>query len=259
MEDKITVFDFDGTYKDQDFYKNDNYNYINLSYMSGVNGYCDDESLKELEKIISNTDTAGINFLGSGNYHYMTYVLMQKIDKPFTLILFDHHTDMKPSMFEGLLSCGCWVKRALDENKYLKQVIIIGASEKLVDSIEDKYKDRVFCYSEQDIEHDLSWTSFLKKTIRYPIYISVDKDVIDNYEVKTNWDQGSLTLKEMIEIFEYLKNNNEVIGIDVCGECSSYEEIAAEYIKDSKINNEANKRIEQAAEEIIIKQEGMVN
>lgn len=249
MNDKITIFDFDDTYDLQDFYKNSQFKRVDLTNIHGVFGYCDNETLKRLKNIILKEDTSGINFLGSGNYHYMTYLLMQKVDKPFTLVLFDHHTDMMNSLFGNLMSCGCWVKRALDENKMLKKVIIIGVEKKLIDNIDEKYRNRVFCYSEEDIKHNILWTSFLKDKIDKPIYISIDKDVIGKDEAKTNWQQGILTLEELREIFDFLVDNGEVISVDVCGECSSRDEIVANFYSDSIINSEANKEIIEMVEE----------
>ena len=174
---------------------------------------------------------------------------MQKVDRPFILVLFDHHTDMMNSLFGGLMSCGCWVKHALDENEMMKKVLIIGTDKKLVDNIDEKYRDRVFCYSEEDIKQNISWTSFLKDKIDEPLYISIDKDVIDKDEVKTNWDQGILTLEELRGIFHFLVDKEEVIAVDVCGECSSRDEIAEGLCSDSMLNSEANKKIVEMVEE----------
>lgn len=53
-----------------------------------------------------------------------------RIREDFVLILFDHHTDMQPSRFGELLSCGSWVKDVMDENPFVRKVVIIGADER---------------------------------------------------------------------------------------------------------------------------------
>ncbi|MGI9861426.1 hypothetical protein SDD30_08590 [Moorella naiadis] len=68
----------------------------------------------------------GIFFLGSGDYHYVAYLLLQHITRPFTLVLFDNHADLLPAPASDLLACGSWVNRAL-ELPNLKKALIIGA------------------------------------------------------------------------------------------------------------------------------------
>ena len=51
-----------------------------------------------------------------------------------------------------------------------------------------------------------------------PLYISIDKDVLSEDVLKTNWDQGNMSLEAFYEIFDQLITDNEIIGIDICGE-----------------------------------------
>ena len=55
--------------------------------------------------------------------------------------------------------------------------------------------------------------------IAEPLYISIDKDVLDTNSARTNWDQGTLSLDEMKRILYLIMKHEQVIGIDVCGEC----------------------------------------
>ena len=50
-----------------------------------------------------------------------------------------------------------------------------------------------------------------------PLYISVDKDVLDISEVGTNWDQGSLTMKKLVFLIEKICEGRVLIGADICG------------------------------------------
>ena len=50
-----------------------------------------------------------------------------------------------------------------------------------------------------------------------PLYISVDKDIMDTSECITNWDQGDLTLSELGELIGVLSEGRRVIGADICG------------------------------------------
>lgn len=42
---------------------------------------------------------AGIHFIDSGNYHYMTRLWLTRMDQPFCLLVYDNHTDMQPPGF----------------------------------------------------------------------------------------------------------------------------------------------------------------
>ena len=86
--------------------------------------------------------------------------ILEKIKKPFVLVLFDHHTDMQPSYFEELMSCGCWVKKTLDDNEYIEKVVLIGNKEELINSVEEKYKSKIICFSEEYIKDNYKWEEF---------------------------------------------------------------------------------------------------
>ena len=52
------------------------------------------------------------------------------------------------------------------------------------------------------------------------VYISLDKDVLDERIVRTNWDQGDMRLNEVSSYINAILKNNELAGMDVCGEPS---------------------------------------
>ena len=155
---------------------------------------------------------------------------------------------MQPSYFDELMSCGCWVKKTLDDNKYIEKVIIIGAKEKLIKSIEDKYKDKIICFSEEFIKYKYDWLEFSKKHIKSPIYVSIDKDVITPAEAKTDWDQGNLTLEELKRIYINICKYHRIIGIDICGDSSNSNDLY-KVSYNNIINNESNKNILKIIEE----------
>ena len=109
----------------------------------------DEKTLNIIRKKLYNIENYKIKFIDSGNYHYISYLILEKIKKPFVLVLFDHHTDMQPSYFEELMSCGCWVKKTLDDNEYIEKVVLIGNKEELINSVEEKYKSKIICFSEE--------------------------------------------------------------------------------------------------------------
>lgn len=60
---------------------------------------------------------------------------------------------------------------------------------------------------------------FRNEHIKYPVYISIDKDVLSPTQVKTNWDQGKMSMLSLQKILKSIVDNDSVIGIDISGEC----------------------------------------
>ena len=74
-----------------------------------VNCYCTPEAEAEMKTRIKDLEFSGIHFLDSGNYHYLSKFWIEKIEKPFSPLVFDHHTDMQEASFWGLApaEAGC--------------------------------------------------------------------------------------------------------------------------------------------------------
>ena len=235
MKNNIVVMNLSGTYENESFYKEVDYEVINCKEISGTNCYCDEEGARLLKNKIKDFTPDGIHFIDSGNYHYISEFWIDKIKKPFDLIVFDHHTDMKESMFLGLLSCGSWVKDVLDTNHYINKVILIGPARKYRNQIEDKYNNKVIVIDEDDLRKRDAKDIANILNIKEPVYISVDKDILSENVIETNWDQGNLSLKELKDILKKIMNKEEVIGVDICGEPDN---VQAQCYVDDNVNKE---------------------
>ncbi|MBE3587844.1 MAG: arginase family protein [Thermoanaerobacteraceae bacterium] len=120
----ITLLNFDDTLTVQEELCRFPHSRVDLRDLRGTRLFCDRAALREIARRIRGR--RGIFFLGSGDYHYVSYLLMQAVDSPFTLVLFDNHADLSPSPAGDLLSCSSWVARAL-RLPNLKKALIIGA------------------------------------------------------------------------------------------------------------------------------------
>ncbi len=101
---------------------------------------------------------------------------------------------------KGMLSCGSWVKDMLDCNMLCKKVVIVGASDKLIRTVPEGYEQRVSFYSEATLAHEKGWHNFSSAYIEGPVYLSIDKDVLNPASAVTDWDQGSFSLQELEEL-----------------------------------------------------------
>ena len=242
---QIVIQDFTGVYAEQPFMqglrelagqesarRNAEIRYIDCTGLPGTDCYCDDEAVEAIRKGIADagiTDARGIHFFDNGNYHYMSKIWTDMVQEPFTLVVFDHHPDMQEPRFGNILSCGGWVKKVLEENKFVDNVVIIGAADHLVEEIPPH--DKVTFIPESDIISLSSLVSpkgITSTTGQSPecrisrlssnLYISIDKDALSPAYAATNWDQGSLSLEHMKAIINAIAKDRRIIGMDICGE-----------------------------------------
>lgn len=214
---------------------------LGLEISGGVNGYCSLEAQERIKQACKAVRMPALTFLGSGNYHYLTYFLIQQIQQPFSLVLFDYHSDMQAGFSDSLLSCGNWLSFAQRDCPQLKQVILCGISEQYVPSITLVSSKQLRCFTEDAI-HRTDWLADLNRVLRYPVYVSVDKDVFDSEYARTNWDQGTMKRNEMQAFFDYIFTSRSLIGGDICGEHpADYTDFSCTEIQ--KCNNDTNSQL----------------
>ena len=231
----ITVQDFSGVYDCQPFMQGlrkcaqgsasqgAKIRWMDCTGIPGTDCYCDDEAVEAIRKGIADagiTDARGIHFFDNGNYHYMSKIWTGMVQEPFSLVVFDHHPDMQEPRFGNILSCGGWVKKVLDENKFIDNVVIIGVADHLAEEITPH--DKVTFIRESEI---ISLSSLVPSAgsgqasrLSSNLYISIDKDALSPAHAATNWDQGSLSLEHMKAIISEIAKDRKIIGVDICGE-----------------------------------------
>jgi arginase family enzyme len=246
----ISLLNFDGTLQKQELLRNFPGEWIDFSDLRGCRGYCTGDSLRKIQNRLRARKHRRVTLIGHGNYHYVTYVLLSEIRQPFSLVLFDHHTDLAPGGDRPYLSCGSWVSHALETLPLLEGVVIVGA--RLPDGREaGDLPGKVAIISEQEARR--MPPEDIVRAIRssapgLPLYISVDKDVLDPENAATDWDQGSMTLRQLIAVIRGLKRARPLAGADVCGEMplSPVDLLSGERVKHLKKNERANQAIVDA-------------
>lgn len=221
MKDKIILMNFTDIYKEQEFYRETDPIWLEFSHLTGCSCYCDEEAAGILRKEMRELPAEGIHFLDSGNYHYMSLFWLEKIDRPFRLVLFDNHTDMQPPAFGGLLSCGGWAAEAMETVPALKEVILVGPDEEAFSQTDAKLRERVRFLSREKLaglskEEITGFFSEIPGDL--PLYLSVDKDVLYPEDAATAWSQGDMKLTELTEYLGLLFENQSILGMDACGE-----------------------------------------
>ncbi|MGL4859734.1 MAG: arginase family protein [Enterobacteriaceae bacterium] len=185
----------------------------------------------------------GCVFLGSGDYHHLSLLLLQRLpaDKPIQLIICDNHPD---NMRYPLgIHCGSWVYWA----SHLPQVSRIhvlgitsadigwrhavenhwgplrrgkitywscGVNTGWLNWLGARHSNRAFADADQLLQ------AFLAQLGPEPVYLSIDKDVLSKEVVQTNWDQGIFREQHLQALIAAC--SGRVVGADITGEVSIY-------------------------------------
>ncbi|MDN5326416.1 MAG: hypothetical protein PWP41_1112 [Moorella sp. (in: firmicutes)] len=210
----VTLLNFDDTLTKQEELRRFPQDLVDLRDLKGTRMYCAPEALGEIAARLGRAKR-GITLIGSGDFHYVSYLLLAAMTRPFTLILFDYHADLKDDPMDAPLSCASWVARAL-ELSYLQKAIIIGARGDEMRWVPPRRREKVLFLSCTG----MGWLRQVIDNSTGTVYISIDKDVLCREDAVTNWEQGSLTLAELLLALREIAQQKEVAAADVCGEAS---------------------------------------
>lgn len=238
------VLNFTNVYTDEIKSKQNDMIWIDCTDIDGCNMYCTKEAKEEIIKRILPYGISGIHFLDSGNYHYVTKFMVEKIEEPFSLVLIDHHTDMQKPVISELTSCGGWAYDVLKEHPYLQQLILIGPNHKNLEQLKVPNKEKLIGISDEELNQHKEKADVGKIRRDVPVYISVDKDVLDEYYAKTNWNQGTMSVELLEQVLQYFITNMEVLGVDLCGEFPVYDNLP-EYYESIRVNRGLNQELYQ--------------
>ncbi len=210
---------------------------------------CSMASLRDFERDLKVQHLNGVTgpqlaFIGSGDFHHLSLPLISEATAGASgvqVVVFDNHPDNM--RFPVGVHCGSWVWRVARLPQVAQVHVVgitsgdIGASHAWENHLRPLYRGRV-CYWSTGV--DVAWAKRLRlghaicsfnnteamleaflsyqSTQTAPIYLSIDKDVLDPAEAMSNWDQGVLRVAQLVETIEQL--HHRLLGGDVNGEIS---------------------------------------
>jgi arginase family enzyme len=184
-------------------------------------------------------------FMGSGDYHHVTYLLVERLrmlNTRIQLVVFDNHPDNMRYAFG--IHCGSWVLH-VSRLPFVARVHVVGITSTDVtgghlweNHLAPLHSGKVVYWCVQrnlramrffGIRHSRSFPTVADLLGEFqpalaatadPVYLSIDKDVLAPDVAQTNWDQGVMRLEELTAAIEPLRGR--IIGSDVVGDVSSY-------------------------------------
>ena len=185
----------------------------------------------------------GTVLMGSGDFHHLSHLLIERIDKVklIDVVVLDNHPDNMRFPFG--IHCGSWVHHVAALPN-VRTVHVVGISSgdagwchAWENTLQPLYANRVHYWT---LGVDTRWahliglsrsiSSFLRREtliesfVAYlrgsdlPVYLSIDKDVLDAGVVKTNWDQGRFVVNDIEQIVSALAGR--IVGSDITGDIS---------------------------------------
>ncbi|MFH1395215.1 MAG: hypothetical protein ABIH09_03575 [Candidatus Omnitrophota bacterium] len=213
---------------------------------------------KEIARRTSFSSKNSVTFLGSGDFHHISSILIDEVIEPVTVINFDFHPDW--CVFPPWLSCGSWITETLKNPNVEKAVLLgMGPQETLSFSLQagnyaSLKNDRVEIYpweqcpsiacfpkipknksittETRGIYTKICWnelkdknlTEFLLNIIKElpvkRVYISIDKDCLQKQDSLTNWQEGRVSLESLVLMLKLFKQETDIVGANVTGDYS---------------------------------------
>jgi hypothetical protein len=202
-------------------------------------------------RVGSETDTIPwLTFIGSGDFHHVSLALVRRQPQPFNLVIIDNHPDWMRGV--PVLHCGTWLWHA-SRLANVRRIYHVGGD---VD-FDNAYRYLAPCSAlkRQQITvfpavrsyRGCAWNGVPHTPLRvpgdermsmdrleellephredlarWPLYVSLDKDVMNSSEAVVNWDSGHLGLAEVRDILGAFTRaaNGRMAGMDVVGDWS---------------------------------------
>ena len=230
MKTGLLFADFTGVYAEEGFLQKLQergvpYRLVGLGEIEGTVCYCDPVAEAEIGRRLAPAAEAGIRWIDSGDFHYVSKILAGFQREPFVLVLIDNHPDDQAPAFGGVLSCGSWVKALRECQPMLEDVWTLGPGHRIRNA--SGTVDREL---EEGID-DLVAALEGKR-----VYVSIDKDVLDRSWARTDWSQGTYSLDCLKGWLDRLLGL-DVVAVDLCGELAPAKGATPE---DLRVNFETN-------------------
>jgi hypothetical protein len=191
---------------------------------------------------------SAVTLFGSGDFHHITLALLRRQQGPFNLLIIDKHPDWMRGV--PVLHCGTWVAHAL-RLPQVQRIFHVGGemdfdnafrwmapwralqSGKItvIPAVRSFARGRWHRVKNKSLLGEGPATAgrldellepYRADLARFPLYVSVDKDVLGPQEAVVNWDSGHLCRADLeIALATFLRaSRGKLAGMDLLGDWS---------------------------------------
>lgn len=211
---------------------------------------------QKISSALKPSKRGALTFYGSNDYHHVSSVLLKQFIHPITIIVFDHRPDW--SILWPKLACNSWVSRCVEEVNMIN-VIEFGVGKeamrrpwKMAGNLRSYRGGRLKIYG----KHPMPLIPKIVDQIHTEdVYISLDKSCLKVDENLSNWDEGDMSLKMVLDIIHAIGKSKKIVGMDVTGDYSKpqfehiFKRIFAGFLRQEK-NSTAFKRSQEEIDRI---------
>ncbi|MGH8155255.1 MAG: hypothetical protein ACREP0_08480 [Rhodanobacteraceae bacterium] len=194
-----------------------------------------------------------ISFLGSGDFHHLAALLIERVTEPFSVLHVDNHPDWV--WLAPRWHCGSWINRVLALPNVQRVVTVGPCSDDLVDPARKGGNLRALDSGRLVLfpwQHEPSrvrrhiadgpghawrsghvhWRNLGERQLGHAmrmvldalatdaVWVTIDKDVLPEHEALTNWDQGRMPRAALAALLRAVGAEKRLLGADICGEYS---------------------------------------
>jgi hypothetical protein len=201
-------------------------------------------------RCLDQADEPVLTFYGSGDFHHVTLGLLRRLQQPFNLLVLDKHPDWMRGI--PVMHCGTWINHAL-RLPNIRRVFHLGGHLDFDNAFRwlapwrvlrsgaltvlpavrpftrGRWRDVPNQPLRQAVDEAVT-AARLEKLLadsrtdlaKYPLYISLDKDVMRADDAIVNWDSGHLQLSEVQCILNWFFSAccGRLVGMDILGDWS---------------------------------------
>jgi hypothetical protein len=213
----------------------------------------------EIAKRLGGPKRNSLTFIGSGDFHHISSILTGQLQEPACLIVFDFHPDwdtLPPRLGCGswvtaalnnnnILKClllgassddisSGWCLqnanlRSLKDNRVEiypyahkpSQVFFRGVPGNIsLKSKKNLFRTRIYWNELKNYNLEGFFASLIRRLPVKRVYVSIDKDCLKKEYALTNWEEGLLSLDELLSMLRIIRENLDIAAADVTGDYS---------------------------------------
>jgi hypothetical protein len=233
---------------------------IDLSSNAGLcRHWLNKKTASQIISVLSPQLRNAATLIGSGDFHHISSLLIEQFRDPINVIIFDYHPDwdilppklgcgswvtniLKNHNIQKVILLGVssgdisssWFHtgnfNSLKNNRlelypYTHKPTQVVFRSICTDNVSLRvlkgfFCDKIYWRELKDMNLEDFMLGLLSRLETKQVYVSIDKDCLKPSYALTNWEAGCFELGELISLLKLIKQNMDIVGLDITGEYS---------------------------------------